>query len=147
MEAGSVPSVLFVCVHNSGRSQMARAFFDRISDGRIVAQSAGTVPDQEINADVVRAMAEVGVDISGKRPRMLTQEMVTGALRVITMGCGVEGDCPAVFVETVDWGIDDPKGRSTDDIRRVRDEIEARVASLWQELVGATTASGVDRKE
>ena len=137
MSADQTQYVLFVCVHNSGRSQMARAFFDSASDGTILAQSAGTMPDAEVNTDVIQVMAEAGIDISSERPRLLTQEMVDGASRLVTMGCGVEEVCPVFFIDTVDWGMDDPKGRTVQDIRGIRDEIEARVALLWQELSGA----------
>ena len=136
MSVDKAPYVLFVCVHNSGRSQMARAFFDSVSDGTILARSAGTMPDEEVNPDVVQVMAEVGIDISSARPQLLTQEMVAGALTIVTMGCGVEEVCPVFFVETMDWGVDDPKGRTLQDVRRIRDEIDARVASLWHELSG-----------
>ena len=136
MSATKTPYVLFVCVHNSGRSQMARAFFDSVSDGTILARSAGTKPDEGVNTAVVQAMAEVGIDISSATPQLLTLEMVSGALKIVTMGCGVEEVCPVFFVETVDWGIDDPKGRTMQDVRRIRDEIDAKVASLWHELSG-----------
>jgi arsenate reductase len=147
VKADKAPYVLFVCVHNSGRSQMARAFFDSISDGTIVAQSAGTMPDEEVNPDVIQVMAEVGIDVGVQRPRLLTQEMVAGALKIVTMGCGVEEVCPVVFGETVDWGVDDPKGRTVQDVRRIRDWINAKVAFLWQELSGTEAALQGEPKE
>ena len=147
MSATKTPYVLFVCVHNSGRSQMARAFFDSVSDGTMLARSAGTMPDAEVNTDVVQVMAEAGIDISSERPQPLTQEMVDGASRIVTMGCGVEEVCPVFFVETVDWGTDDPKGRTLQDTRRIRDEIEARVALLWQELGGTNAPLESEAKE
>jgi len=133
-ERQDTPYVLFVCVHNSGRSQMARAFFERIAGGRMVALSAGTMPDEDVNPDVVRVMREVGIDISAEKPRLMTQEMVDNALEIVTMGCGVEGICPAVFVETVDWDLDDPKSQPLDVVHRIRDEVEAKVTALWEEV-------------
>lgn len=134
MEALRTPYILFVCVHNSGRSQMAQAFFDRIAKGRMAGLSAGTMPDERVNPDVVQVMREVGIDISAEKPKRMTQDMVDSALRIVTMGCGVEGICPAVFVETLQWDLDDPKGRTLDEVRRIRDEVEARVLSLWEEV-------------
>ena len=126
------PYVLFICVHNSGRSQMARAFFDRIAKGRMVGLSAGTTPDECVNPDVVQVMREVGIDISAEKPKLMTQDMVDSALRIVTMGCGVEGICPAVSVQTLEWSLDDPKGRIIDEVRRIRDEVQTRVDSLWK---------------
>jgi len=128
------PHILFVCVHNSGRSQMARAFFDRIAKGRMVGLSAGTMPDERVNPDVARVMREVGIDISAEKPKLMTQDMVDSALRIVTMGCGVGGICPAVFVQTLEWSLDDPKGRNIDEVRRIRDEVKTRVESLWKEV-------------
>jgi arsenate reductase len=123
-------TVLFVCVHNSGRSQMAEGFFNHLAGGRARAVSAGTNPADSVNPDVVEAMREVGIDISGNRPRLLTDEMLDGADNVVSMGCGVEGICPATFVETEDWQIEDPKGKPLAEIRRIRDEIGAKVAQM-----------------
>ena len=130
----TTPYILFVCVHNSGRSQMARAFFDHIASGRMVSLSAGTMPDEGVNPDVVQVMREVGIDISTEKPRLMTQDMVDSALRIVTMGCGVDGICPAVFVPTLEWSLDDPKGRVIDEVRRIRDEVQTRVDSLWKEV-------------
>ena len=92
------PTVLFVCVHNSGRSQMAEAFFNRVAKGRTIAYSAGTQPGDQVNPTVVQAMSELGIDLSQKRPLLLTQYMLDVAERVITMGCNVEEACPANLV-------------------------------------------------
>jgi len=100
--------VLFVCVHNSGRSQMAEGFFNHLAGGWAWARSAGTMPAERVQPEVVQAMAEVGIDISEQRPKPLAAEMVESATRVITMGCEVERVCPAVFVPTEDWELDDP---------------------------------------
>lgn len=126
-------TVLFVCVHNSGRSQMAEGFFNHLAGGRARAVSAGTNPADSVNPDVVEAMREVGIDIGGNRPRLLTDEMLDGADKVVSMGCGVEGICPATFVETEDWQIEDPKGKPLAEIRRIRDEIGAKVAQMLQD--------------
>lgn len=95
-------TVLFVCVHNSGRSQMAEAFFNRLAGGKARAVSAGTEPGEKVHPEVVQAMKEVGIDISGNRPKLLTEEMLAQANRVVTMGCMTGGVCPASFVETED---------------------------------------------
>jgi arsenate reductase len=129
-----VKNVLFVCVHNSGRSQMAEAFFNRLAEGRATAASAGSQPDDAVDPTVVEVMWEVGIDISGKVPRRLTPEIVDAADRVVIMGCGVEAACPVTFVETEDWGLDDPKGQPIEVVRRIRDEIRARVENLIGEL-------------
>ena len=113
---------------------MAQAFFDRIAKGRMVGLSAGTMPDERVNPDVVQVMSEAGMDISTERPKLMTQNMVDNAFRIITMGCGVEALCPAVFAETLQWDLDDPKSRTLDEVRRIRDEVEAHVVSLWEEV-------------
>jgi len=129
-----LPTVLFVCVHNSGRSQMAEAFFNRLAKGKAQALSAGTEPDDAVDPVVVEAMQEVGIDISGNRPKALTFQMLEQAGRVITMGCGVEGVCPATFVETEEWDLEDPRGKPLSEVRRIRDEIKARVVDLVNKL-------------
>lgn len=126
--------VLFVCVHNAGRSVMAEAFFNRLADGRGEAESAGTVPGEAPHPEVVAAMAEVGIDVSAHRGRLLTDEMVRSADRVITMGCAVdEAVCPAIlYADVQDWGLPDPKGQPPGRVREVRDEIRRRVAALLE---------------
>ena len=126
--------VLFVCVHNSGRSQMAEAFFNQLGNGKVRALSAGTNPDTTVDSSVIEAMREVGIEISGNRPKALTLEMVEQADKVITMGCGVEGVCPAAFVETEEWELEDPKGKTLDEVRKIRDEIRVKVAGLLKEI-------------
>ena len=130
-------TVVFVCVHNSGRSQMAEAFFNQMAKGKALAISAGTQPGDKVHAVVVEAMQEVGIDISGNRPKMLTMEMVEKADRMITMGCGADagGLCPASFIETEDWALDDPKDKSLEQVRAIRDDIKKRVMNLVQEIV------------
>ncbi|OGO06133.1 MAG: arsenate reductase [Chloroflexi bacterium RBG_13_54_9] len=126
--------VLFVCVHNAGRSQMAEAFFNRLAKGKTSAVSAGTVPATQIIPTVIEAMGEVGIDISGQRPKALTPEMIEDVDRVITMGCSVEKVCPASFVPTEDWELEDPEGKPIEKVRQVRDEIRNRVEKLIKEL-------------
>ena len=126
--------VLFVCVHNSGRSQMAEAFFNQLGNGKVRALSAGTNPDTTVDSSVIEAMREVGIEISGNRPKALTLEMVEQADKVITMGCGVEGVCPATLVETEEWELEDPKGKTLDEVRKIRDEIRVKVAGLLKEI-------------
>lgn len=129
--------VLFICVHNSGRSQMAEAFFNGIAGGKAVASSAGTQPATQINSTVVAAMREIGIEIGGQKPKLVTSEMVEGTDRVITMGCSVEKACPASFVPTEDWKLEDPEGKPIEKVRHIRDEVKARVERLARELVSA----------
>lgn len=131
--------VVFVCVHNSGRSQMAEAFAKKLGEGRIVAESAGTQPAEGLNPQAVAAMEEIGYDMSGHRPKVMTVEMVDSADRLITMGCGVDAEtCPAAFVPTEDWGLDDPKDQPIEKVREIRDAIEARVRKLIDEMTEAS---------
>ena len=127
-------NILFTCVHNSGRSQMAEAFFNQLTEGKAMAVSAGTKPAAHIDRGVMEAMSEIGVDIRGQRPKLLTLEMMEKADRVITMGCGVEETRPASFVPAQDWGLDDPEGRSPEEVRRIRDTIRERVVALVKEV-------------
>lgn len=122
-------TVIFACVHNAGRSQMAAAFFNHAAPAGARAVSAGTNPGTRVHPEVVDAMREVGIDLSSATPQKLTAELAAGARMLITMGCGDE--CPVVpGVERDDWPLEDPKGRSLDDVRRIRDDIRARVEGL-----------------
>ena len=129
-------TVIFVCVHNTGRSQMAAAFFNLIAKDKAKAFSAGTQPADSVNPIVVEAMQEAGIDISGNRPQLLTTDLVQRADRMITMGCGadVEAVCPAGFLETEDWAIDDPYGKPIEQVREIREEVRRRVENLLIEL-------------
>ena len=128
-------TVLFVCVHNAGRSQMAEAFFNHLAKDRAQAYSAGTQPSSTINSTVVEAMREIGIDISKNKPKLMTLEMAEKADRVITMGCGgIEEACPGVIIQAEDWGIEDPHGKSLEVIRKIRDEIKERVSMLLNEI-------------
>ncbi|MBC7218920.1 MAG: arsenate reductase ArsC [Hadesarchaea archaeon] len=127
--------VLFVCVENSARSQMAEAFFNSVAK-TARAESAGTKPAARVNPMAVKVMEELGIDISAARPKMLTLEMLKTADRVITMGC-ISGElCPASLVPTEDWGIEDPAGKSIEKFREVRDLIRERVERLINEMEG-----------
>lgn len=126
--------VLFVCVHNSGRSQMAEALFNHLAKDRAIAGSAGTKPSLHLNPVVIEAMLEAGIDIRSQRPKPLTLEMLEEADRVITMGCGVEEVCPAGFISTEDWQLEDPEGKSIEKVRQIRDEIKAKVEELAKEF-------------
>lgn len=127
-------TVLFVCVGNAGRSQMAEAFFNQLTRGKAKALSAGTNPAADVEPTVVKVMKEVGIDISGNKPKPLTPEMIDQANLVVTMGCGAEAACPASWVETRDWGLEDPKDKPIEKVRQIRDEIKARVAKLLEEM-------------
>ena len=131
----SVPVVLFVCVHNAGRSQMAAALLEHHGAGRVAVRSAGSEPADRVNPAAVAAMSELGLDITREVPKLLTQESVRGADVVITMGCG--DTCP-VFPgkRYLDWELDDPAGLGVDAVRPIRDEIDRRVRALVAELVG-----------
>ena len=135
----AVPHVLFVCVHNAGRSQMAAALFNRHAQGRAWADSAGTRPGPRVHPEVVEVMHEIGLDVSAAKPRVLTPELAAGAVRVITMGCGDE--CPVVNAPMEDWGLPDPAGQPLDLVREIRDDIDRRVLFLLSEI-----GSGVVRR-
>jgi arsenate reductase len=122
-------TVLFVCVHNAGRSQMAEAILNDLAEGRHRGISAGSQPGEEVNPVAVKAMAELGIDLGDGRPKLLTGEMVEEADLVITMGCG-ENVCPIVPKEVMDWGLDDPHGQTIERVREIRDEIQRRVVDL-----------------
>jgi protein-tyrosine-phosphatase len=132
--AGRPPEVLFVCVHNAGRSQMAAALLERHAAGAVVVRSAGSTPADEINPAVLDAMAEVGIDLSKEVPKLLTTQAVEGSDVVVTMGCG--DACP-VFPgkRYLEWELDDPSGKPIDEVRAIRDQIDERVKSLVRELL------------
>jgi len=132
-------TVLFVCVHNAGRSQMAEAFTNRLARERglaVRAESAGTVVGEAINPTAVEVMGEIGVPMDGQYPKQLTAERADSADRVITMGCGVDAEsCPARIRPMIeDWGLDDPKGQSVHAVRLIRDQIRLKVEALLAEF-------------
>ncbi|CAL9409206.1 arsenate reductase ArsC [Streptomyces sp. enrichment culture] len=133
MSTSAVPSVLFVCVHNAGRSQMAAAFLTHLGADKVQVRSAGSAPAQTVNPAVVEAMDEVGIDISAEIPKVLTTEAVQSSDVVITMGCG--DACPYFPGKRyLDWQLDDPAGQGVAAVRPIRDEIERRIRGLLVEL-------------
>tara|TARA_B100001123_G_scaffold99301_1_gene114610 strand:+ start:1010 stop:1429 length:420 start_codon:yes stop_codon:yes gene_type:complete len=127
--------VLFVCVENAGRSQMAEGFFRKIAPDAYQGISAGTKPVSEINPLAIQAMKEVDIDISQNQSKLITNEMISESNSVVNMGCMDKESCPALFVEDVaDWNIEDPKGKSIEDVRRIRDSIELKVKELVSNL-------------
>lgn len=130
----SKPSVLFVCVHNAGRSQMAAGFMQHLSNGKVDVLSAGSAPKDSINPIAIEAMAEVGIDIANNVPKVLTPEAVQASDVVITMGCG--DACPFYPGKRYeDWVLEDPAGQGIESVRAIRDEIKARIESLLSELL------------
>ncbi|MDR6981179.1 protein-tyrosine-phosphatase [Streptomyces sp. 3330] len=133
MSSSPLASVLFVCVHNAGRSQMAAGFLSHLAGGRIEVRSAGSVPGDQVNPAAVEAMREAGVDITGARPKVLTTEAVQASDYVITMGCG--DACPVFPGKTyLDWDLEDPAGQGVEAVRPIRDEIKTRVQALIAEI-------------
>ncbi|MFI9202501.1 arsenate reductase ArsC [Streptomyces sp. NPDC053048] len=133
MPSTPAASVLFVCVHNAGRSQMAAGFLQHLAGDRVEVRSAGSVPGDRVNPAAVEAMREVGIDISGRRPKVLTTEAVQASDYVITMGCG--DACPVFPGKTyLDWALEDPAGKGVESVRPIRDRIKARVEALIAEI-------------
>ena len=127
--------ILFVCVENAGRSQMAEGFFRKIAPDAYQGISAGTKPVSEINPLAIKAMKEVDIDISDNKSKLVTNEMIEESDSVVNMGCMDKESCPALFVEEIDdWDIEDPKGKSIEEIRKIRDSIETKVKKLVSEL-------------
>ena len=127
--------VLFVCVENAGRSQMAEAFANHYGRGKLVASSAGIMLADRVNPLVVEVMKEKGIDISMNKPKLLMMQMAENADQIITMGCSVEKFCPAPLLKNViDWELEDPKGKPIEKVRKIRDEIEAKVLKLIAEI-------------
>jgi arsenate reductase (thioredoxin) len=144
----SKPSVLFVCVHNAGRSQMAAAFLTHLSQGKVEVRSAGSAPAETVNPAAVQAMAEVGIDIAAETPKILTDDAVRQSDVVITMGCG--DTCPYYPGRRYeDWVLDDPAGKGVEAVRPIRDEIRRRVENLIDQLAisadNALRVSGTNR--
>jgi protein-tyrosine-phosphatase len=126
-------TVLFVCLHNAGRSQMSQALFERAADGHHAALSAGTMPGDRVHPEVVEVMRELGIDLAGRRPQLLTRELAEQADIMVTMGCGDE--CPFIPGKRyIDWELEDPKGRPVEEVRAMRDEIQRRVSQLLADL-------------
>jgi arsenate reductase (thioredoxin) len=126
-------TVLFVCLHNAGRSQMSQALFERTAEGRHTALSAGTTPDKHVHPEVVEVMRELNIDLADREPQLLTTELARQADVVVTMGCG--DACPYIpGKHYIDWNLPDPKGRPLTEVRATRDDIEQRVKALVAEL-------------
>ena len=127
--------VLFVCVENAGRSQMAEGFFNKHAPPGYRAVSAGTKPAGQINPLAVQAMKEVGIDISGQKSKIITDDMIRDSVRAVNMGCMDRSDCPLLFLNNpVDWNIEDQKGKPIEKVRLIRDDIERRVKELVRDL-------------
>ncbi len=127
--------ILFVCVENAGRSQMAEAFFRKYSPKGYEPISAGTKPSGAINTVAVQAMREVGIDLGSQTPKILTNEIIADSVLSVNMGCMDKTECPAVFMrDSVDWNIEDPKGKPIDKVREIRDDIEQKVRDLCKTL-------------
>ena len=126
--------VLFVCVGNSARSQMAEGFFNHFAAGKAEAMSGGTSPAEAVAEQAVEAMDEVGIDISGQKPKAVTAEMLEEAEYTISMGCGVDASCPVLLGAKIDedWELDDPYGKTSEEVRRIRDEIRKKVMRLLE---------------
>jgi arsenate reductase len=127
--------ILFVCIENAGRSQMAEAFARQYGKDKVVALSAGVKLAEKVNPIVVQVMKEKGIDISANKPKLLTTNMAEEADLIITMGCSVEKICPApLFKKVIDWNLEDPKGKPIEKIREIRDEIEKKVTKLLKSM-------------
>lgn len=128
-------TVLFVCVENAGRSQMAEGFFRKYAPAGYSAVSAGSRPVGQVNSVAIEAMKEVGIDIGVQKTKMITEEMVRESVKAVNMGCMDRAECPVLFLNNpVDWGIEDPKGKNIERVRIIRDEIERRVIELVKDL-------------
>ena len=134
------PEILFLCVHNAGRSQMAAGFARQLGGDRVVIHSAGTAPGEHLNPAVVEAMLEVGIDIREQKPQVLTEAMGLSSDVIITMGCG--DACPVYLGKRyLDWPLTDPAGKSVEEVRLIRDDVKARVVSLLAEILDGDAAS------
>ena len=124
-------NVLFVCVENAGRSQMAEAFFRKFTENKFNVISAGTTPSPKLNPIVVQVMEEIGIDMTEQSPKTLSDSMISSSLKTVNMGCMDKESCPALFVkDVIDWNIPDPKEKTIDQIREIRDQIENKVLNL-----------------
>jgi arsenate reductase (thioredoxin) len=128
-------TILFVCVENAGRSQMAEGYFRKYAPEGFEPISAGTKPTSQINPTVVQAMDEVGISINQQKPKDITEDMMRNSSKIVNMGCMDKSFCPTLFIPNViDWGIEDPKGRSIEQVREIRDDIEQRIKQLVTNL-------------
>jgi len=134
---GDAENILFVCVENAGRSQMAEAFFKKYAPKKFYAMSAGTIPSTQLNPIVVQVMKEIGIDMNDQKPKLLSNSMIENSSKTVNMGCMDKESCPSLFVKDVlDWNILDPKEKSLDDVRKIRDQIKLEVLNLVTSLEG-----------
>ena len=130
----SGPQILFVCVENAGRSQMAEGFFREYAQ-KFEVVSAGTIPESKLNPVVVDAMKEVGIDITNQKPKLFSNQMIENSTKTVNMGCMDKESCPSLFVKDVlDWNIADPKGKTIEEVRKIRDQIKSKVLELIKKL-------------
>ena len=123
--------ILFVCVENAGRSQMAEAFFRKFTENRFNVISAGTTPSKDLNPIVVQVMKEIGIDMNSQNPKMLSESMISNSFKTVNMGCMDKESCPGLFVkDVIDWNIPDPKEKTIEQIRELRDQIKSEVLNL-----------------
>ena len=131
----SEKNILFMCVENAGRSQMAEAFFKKYAPRKFHVVSAGTIPSAQLNPLVIQVMKEIGIDMNDQKPKLLSNSMVESSSKTINMGCMDKESCPSLFVKDVlDWNISDPKEKSLDDVRKIRDHIKSEVINLIKSL-------------
>ena len=132
-------NILFVCVENAGRSQMAEAFFKKYAKNQFHVISAGTSPSSHLNPVVVSVMNELGIDLENQKPQLLSSSMIEDSNKTVNMGCMDKESCPSLFVKDVDdWNIEDPKGKSIEDVRKIRDQIKNNVLSLLNSIESDT---------
>jgi len=127
--------ILFVCVENAGRSQMAEAFFRKFAEGKFNVISAGTTPSAKVNPIVEQVMKEIGIDISSQLPKTISNSMIDNSFKTVNMGCMDKESCPALFVkDVIEWNIPDPKEKTIEDVRKIRDQIKSKVLSLIKSI-------------
>jgi len=130
-------NILFVCVENAGRSQMAEAFFRKYAPNRFHVLSAGTTPSSQLNPIVIQVMKEIGIDMVNQQPKTLSNSMIENSFKIINMGCMDKESCPSLFVkDALDWNISDPKEKSIDEVREIRNNIKSEVINLIKSLEG-----------
>ena len=130
-------NILFVCVENAGRSQMAEAFFRKFAPNQFNVSSAGTIPSSQLNPIVIQVMKEIGIDMINQHPKLLSDSMIDNSFKIVNMGCMDKESCPSLFVkDVIDWNISDPKEESLDNVREIRDKIRFEVMNLIQFLDG-----------
>ncbi len=130
-------NILFVCVENAGRSQMAEAFFRKFAPNQFNVSSAGTIPSSQLNSIVIQVMKEIGIDMINQQPKLLSDSMIDNSFKIVNMGCMDKELCPSLFVkDVIDWNISDPKEESLDNVREIRDKIRLEVMNLIQSLDG-----------